>query len=605
MSIPTEHDILPEPNDAAAAGTSGLARAPLVDTTAATLAPLAVHQMGVELLATPLFNKDAAFSHDERWAFNLRGLLPAQVLTLDEQARQAYENFARVRTDLERYIFLAALQDRNETLYYRLLQDHLEEMSPVIYTPVVGQACVNYSHIYRRPRGLYLSYPLQQDLEAILRAAPVANPRILVVTDGERILGLGDQGVGGMPIPIGKLALYTLCGGINPADTLPIVLDVGTDNPTLLDDPLYVGWRSPRVRGEAYDAFIEAFIRAVQRVFPHALLQWEDFAKGNARRLLDRYRDELCSFNDDIQGTAAVTLAGLLAAAAQGQPLAEQRIVFFGAGSAATGIAELLVTELMGEGCTEAEARATIWLVDHRGLVASTRADLDPEKRRFARPPWHVARFSDSSDGYDAGGVRADGEALPALREVVAQVRPTALIGTAALAGAFSHAIISEMARHVARPIIFALSNPTEKSEATPDDLLAWTEGRAIVATGSPFPDVQVGSRRVRIGQCNNMFIFPGVGLGVLAARARRVTDGMFLAAARALSATESCHTDPGTLYPQLSEVRAVSRRVALAVAQAAQAEGVAPTQPLDSLERQLDELLWQPRYRPLVRAPC
>jgi malate dehydrogenase (oxaloacetate-decarboxylating) len=560
----------------------------LIEATDEALTPLAVHQTGVELLATPLFNKDTAFSQDERWIFDLLGLLPAQVLTLDEQARQAYENFLRLETDLERYIFLAALQDRNETLFYRLVHDHIEEMSPIIYTPVVGQACVQYSHIYRRPRGLYLAYPLQQDLEAILRAAPVANPQIIVVTDGERILGLGDQGVGGMGIPIGKLALYTLCGGINPADTLPIVLDVGTDNRALLADPLYVGWRNPRVRGAAYDEFIDAFVRAVQRVFPHVLLQWEDFAKGNARRLLDRYRNELCTFNDDIQGTAAVTLAGLLAAvAAQGQRLVEQRIVFFGAGSAATGVAEQLVTELMNEGSKEDQARETVWLIDHRGLVASEREDLDAEKRRFARPLW-----TDASGG-----------PLPDLLEVVRRVRPTALIGTAAQAGAFTREIVAEMARYVARPIIFALSNPTEKSEATPSDLLAWTDGRALVATGSPFPDVRVGDRMVRIGQCNNMFVFPGIGLGVLAARARHVTDGMFLAAARALSAAAPCRADPAApLYPQLADVRAVSRQVALAVAQAA---GVADAQALEALEQRVDELIWQPRYRPLVRAPC
>jgi malate dehydrogenase (oxaloacetate-decarboxylating) len=598
MRIFTEHDELPEPHDAAASrvtpssGMSGLARATPVEVTEAALAPLAVHQTGQMLMATPLLNKDTAFTQNERWAFDLLGLLPAQVLTLDEQARQAYENFARVRTDLERYIFLAALQDRNETLFYRLLHDHIEEMSSIIYTPVVGQACVHYSHIYRRPRGLYLSYPLQQDLEVILRAAPLASPHVIVVTDGERILGLGDQGVGGMPIPIGKLALYTLCGGINPADTLPIVLDVGTDNPTLLNDPLYVGWRSPRVRGAAYDEFTEAFVRAVQRVFPHALLQWEDFAKDNARRLLDRYRDELCTFNDDIQGTAAVTLAGLLAAtAALGQPLAEQRLIFFGAGSAATGVAELLITEMMEQGCGEAQARETLWLVDHRGLVAHERDDLDPEKRRFARPSWRA-------EGSDGG--------LPSLLEVVARVRPTALIGTAAQAGAFSREIITEMARHVPRPIIFALSNPTEKSEATPADMLAWTDGRALVATGSPFPDVPVGGRTVRIGQCNNMFVFPGLGLGVLAARARRVTDSMFLAAAHALSAAAPSRSDPAApLYPQLSNVRAVSRGVALAVAREAQAEGVAPLQSPEALEQHLDELIWQPRYRPLVRAPC
>jgi malate dehydrogenase (oxaloacetate-decarboxylating) len=413
--------------------------------------------------------------------------------------------------------------------------------------------------------------------------------RVIVVTDGERILGLGDLGIGGMGIPVGKLALYTLCAGIHPATTLPIVLGVGTNNQELLEDPLYLGWRHQRVRGAEYDGFIEAFVRAVQASFPNAILQWEDFAKQNAARLLERYRDQLCSFNDDIQGTGAVTLAGLLAAAdLTGVAIAEQRVVILGAGSAATGIAEQIVAAMAQGGLSLAEARGAIWLVDSRGLVHAGRADLEPAKQLYAQPAERVAAWG-----------CPDPARIPLL-EVVRQVHPTALLGAAAQPGAFDRATVSAMAEHVARPLIFPLSNPTSKCEARPADLLAWTDGRAVVATGSPFAPVAFNGRSVRIGQCNNAFIFPGVGLGIIAGGARRVTAGMFIAAARALSLCAPMRGDPlAPLYPALEDVRGVSRQVALAVAGAAAAEGVAPALPPDELERRVDALSWQPLYRP------
>jgi malate dehydrogenase (oxaloacetate-decarboxylating) len=542
---------------------------------------------GERLLEYPLLNKGSAFSEAERRELGLLGLLPPHVATMEQQLARTYENFRRKGSDLERYIFLASLQDRNETLFYRLLQEHIREMSPIIYTPEVGEACENYSHIYRRARGLYISYPQRDDIETTLRNANHRHIRVIVVTDGERILGLGDLGLGGMGIPVGKLALYTLCAGIHPATTLPVMLDTGTNNPALLDDPLYLGWRHERVRGAEYDAFIDAFVQGVRHTFPDAVLQWEDFAKDNARRLLDRYQQNVRSFNDDIQGTGAVTLAGLLAAMdVVGSTLAEQRIVVLGAGSAATGICEQVVAAMVEEGMSQPDARATIWLVDSHGLVHNGRSDLDPSKRMYAQP----------YDRISGWGIATPGQFT--LEDVVRAVHPTVLIGTAALPGAFSETIVREMARHTQRPIIFPLSNPTAKSEATPADLIAWTEGQAIVATGSPFADVTYGGRAFEVGQCNNMFIFPGVGLGVIASGARLVTNRMFVAAARALSACSPARRSLSqALYPPLEEVRAVSQRVAMAVAAAAVDDGLAePLAPPD-LDARIRETMWEPRY--------
>jgi malate dehydrogenase (oxaloacetate-decarboxylating) len=461
-------------------------------------------------------------------------------------------------------------------------------MLPIIYTPTVGLACQQYSHIYRRPRGIYLAYPHREHLDEILASVPAENVRVIVVTDGERILGLGDLGVGGMGVPVAKLALYTLCAGIDPAATLPIVLDVGTNNQELLEDPLYLGWRRPRVRGDDYDRFIDLFVNEVAARFPDAILQWEDFAKQNAGRLLERYRDQHCSFNDDIQGTGAVALAGLLTAADLCSiPLTEQRIVIVGAGSAATGVAAQIVAAWVQSGRSSAEAGAAIWLVDSRGLVHAGRTDLEPAKRRYAQPVERISAW----DCADAVHI--------SLLEVVRRVRPTALIGTSAQPGSFNETLVRTMTAHTARPVIFPLSNPTSKSEARPADLLAWSDGRALVATGSPFAPVTVAGRTVRIGQCNNAFIFPGMGLGVIAGGARRVTDGMFVAAARTLSAFSPARRDPlAALYPALEDVRSVSRAVAIAVARTAMDEDVAPTLPDEELQRQIDAAMWQPVYR-------
>ena len=547
---------------------------------------------GYLALECPILNKGSAFPEEERKDLHLLGLLPPNVATMDEQLRRTYENYQQKPTAQERYIFLTGLQDRNETLYYRLLQEHITEMLPIVYTPIVGIASQHYSHIYRRPRGLYISYPYRDSIDSMLRSAPYADVRVIVVTDGERILGLGDLGIGGMGIPVGKLTLYSLCAGIFPATTLPIILDVGTDNQQLLDDPLYLGWRHERVRGQEYDDFVEAFVQGVMRVFPTALLQWEDFAKQNARRLLDRYRDRLCSFNDDIQGTGAVTLAALLAATSvTGRQLSDQQIVILGAGSAATGICEQIVTAMVSEGRTKEQAKAAIWLVDSHGPVHDGRLDLDPGKREFAQPQ---ARAIALHLGRPRGIT---------LLDVVKQIHPTILIGTAAQPGAFSEPIVREMASHTDRPIIFPLSNPTSKCEATPADLLEWTDGRALVATGSPFPEAHWGGRTIHISQCNNVFVFPGVGLAVIASGARRVTDAMFVAAARALSGLSPARLDPhAPLLPSLEDVRQVSRSVALAVGAQAQQDGVADPSSPEELAQRVDAMMWTPRYARLRR---
>ncbi|MCX5885566.1 MAG: NAD-dependent malic enzyme [Proteobacteria bacterium] len=548
---------------------------------------LEVPLRGQLLLDFPLFNKGSCFSKEERRELGLLGLLPTHVSTIEEQLTRAYENYRQKETEVERYIFLTSLQDRNETLFYRLLQDHITEMMPIIYTPTVGVACQHYSHMFRRPRGLFISYPKRQEMETILKNTPYPNIEVIVVTDGERILGLGDQGVGGMGIPVGKLSLYTLCAGIHPATTLPILLDVGTGNRELLKDPLYLGWQHERVRGREYDDFIEAFVQGVMHTYPHVLLQWEDFSKDNAGCLLERYRNRMCTFNDDIQGTGAVTLAGLLTAMEiTRSKLREQRIAILGAGSAALGISDQIAAAMMGEGLSENEARSAIWLVDSQGLVHSGRKNLEPQKQRYAHPLNHSA------------GWRLVHPERITLVDVVFNVRPTILLGTGAQPGAFTEQIVREMARHVEQPIIFPLSNPTSKSEAKPADLIVWTEGRALVATGSPFPDVTYQGRVIRIGQCNNAFIFPGVGLGVIAARARHVTDEMFVVAARALHEFSPAHRDPhAPLYPALEDIRTISRQVALAVAAEAQRAGLAEKTSREELERRVDEKMWAPQY--------
>ena len=543
---------------------------------------------GQLLLDNPLLNKGSAFSENERRELGLLGLLPPHSSSIEEQLARTYENYRQKQTDIERYVFLTALQDRNEILFYRLLHDHITEMMPIIYTPTVGEGCRRYSHVFRRPRGLYISYPHRDEIPALLENAPSERVQVIVVTDGERILGLGDLGIGGMGIPIGKLSLYTLCAGIHPAATLPIMLDAGTDNRELLDDPLYLGWRHERIRGQEYDDFIEAFVDAVKQKFPDVLLQWEDFSKQNAARLLERYRDRLCTFNDDIQGTGAVTVAGILAAMKVLQAdLAAQRIVILGAGSSAIGISQQIASAMLRAGCSIDEAKHELWLVDSKGLVHTGRLDLEASKRQFAQP---IERLTD----FDRFG----------FSDVIQNVQPTILIGTSGQAGAFSEQIVREMAAHVERPIIFPLSNPTSKSEAAPADLLEWTNGRALIATGSPFPPITRAGRSIRIGQCNNAFIFPGVGLGVITSGARRVTDAMFSAAASVLSEFSPALRNPmDTLYPSLESVREISYQVALAVGAEAIRAGLSQLSSVNSLEVALANKMWLPRYVPLTRS--
>ncbi len=542
---------------------------------------------GVDLLNHPALNKGTAFKEDERVELGLHGLLPPQVESLDEQVVRAYEAYRRKDDDLERHIYLRALQDTNEVLFYRLLLDHIEEMTPMVYTPVVAQACEQFSHIYRRPRGLFLSYPLRDSIPTLLRNRPNPEVDVIVVTDGERILGIGDQGAGGLGIPIGKLSLYTLIGGIRPERTLPIVLDVGTNNAERLNEPEYLGWRHERVTGQAYFDFVDQFVRAVKQELPNVCLQWEDFATPHARPLLERYRDELLTFNDDIQGTAAVALGAILGAVGViGKRLSDQQIVFLGAGSAAVGVADYLRAALVQDGLSKAEARGRFWLVDKDGLLQTGRTDLTSEQRVYAQPAERVADWPRTSHG------------TIGLPDVIGRTEATILIGLSTVGGAFTEPIVREMARKVDRPVIFPLSNPTARSEASPEDLIHWTAGRALVATGSPYPPVQYEGRPIPIAQCNNVFIFPAVGLGVVTARARRVTDGMMLAAARALGEHSPARTDPsGSLLPALRNVRGVARAIATAVGLEAQRAGVAPETSPEELRDRVAAAQWTPEY--------
>jgi malate dehydrogenase (oxaloacetate-decarboxylating) len=552
----------------------------------AEVVPLRIPR-GMDLLDTPLLNKGTAFTEEERTQFGLHGLLPPCVETLEEQVMRAYEAYERKEDDLERHIYLRALQDNNEVLFYRLLLDHIEEMTPIVYTPTVALACQQFSHIYRRPRGMFISYPQRDCIVSLLRNRPNPNVDVIVVTDGERILGIGDQGVGGLGIPIGKLSLYTLIGGIRPERTLPIVLDVGTNNAERLNDPEYLGWRHQRITGDDYFAFIEQFVEAVKEELPDTCLQWEDFASPHARPILERYRDQLLTFNDDIQGTAAVALGAILAAInVTGKHLKDQQIVMFGAGSAATGVADGLCAAMREEGLTEQQARSRFWLLNSKGLLHSGRKDLTPEQMIYAQPEDRIANWPRTLNG----GV--------GLADVIGKIEATILIGLSTVSGAFSEAIVREMARKVERPIIFPLSNPTSKSEATAEDLIRWTDGRALVATGSPFAPVNYGGRKIRVAQCNNVYIFPAVGLGTVASRATRVTDAMMLAAARTLAANSPALKDASaSLLPPLTDLRRVAAKIAVAVGIAAQKEGVAAQLPEDELRERVMAAQWAPAY--------
>ena len=541
---------------------------------------------GTDLLNRPRLNKGTAFTEDERTTLALHGLLPPQVESLAEQVVRAYEAYQRKKDDLERHIYLRALQDTNEVLFYQLLLEHIEEMTPMVYTPVVGLACQQFSHIYRRPRGLFIPYPLRDSIRTRLRNRPNPEIDVLVVTDGERILGIGDQGAGGLGIPIGKLSLYTLIGGILPERTLPIVLDVGTNNVERLKDPEYLGWRHERVTGDAYYDFVDQFVQAVKDELPGTCLQWEDFATPHARPLLERYRDQLLTFNDDIQSTAAVALGAILGAVkVAGTPLKEQRVVMLGAGSAGVGVADLLRAAMQEAGLSDEDARRRFRFVDKDGLLHSGRTDLTAEQRVYAQPHERVSAWASGGNGI-------------ALADVIRKAEPTILIGLSTAYGAFTEAIVREMARKVERPIIFPLSNPTSKSEATAEDLIRWTDGRALVATGSPFAPVSHGGREIRVAQCNNIYIFPAIGLGLVASRARRVTDAMILAAGNALGEESPALTDPSaSLLPALPQLRQVAARIAAAVARQAQRDGVAPKTSDAELGKRIAATQWTPAY--------
>lgn len=546
---------------------------------------------GSALLGARLLTKGLAFSHAERDAFHLRGLLPDRVLGIEDQVALELEKLRRKPDDLERYIGLAALQDRNATLYYRLLTEHLDEFLPVVYTPTVGRAVQEFSHILRRTRGLWITPDDVDRVPGVLRNSPYEDVRLIVVTDNERILGLGDQGAGGMAISIGKLALYTAACGIHPALTLPVSLDVGTDNHALLDDPLYVGHRTPRLRGAAYDRLVEAFVAGVDEVWPGCLIQWEDFKQGNALRILDRYRERAPSFNDDIQGTSAVVVAATLAASrALGHAIADWRFVLAGAGAAGVGIARLLGRMLREAGLDEAAIARAIVLVDSHGLVHAGRTDLDEMKRAHALPV-EIAL---------ADGLTLDAVTPPGLEETVRRVRPQALIGTTGVAGAFTRQVIGALAAGVIRPVVLPLSNPTAHAEATPEQVLAWSDGRALVATGSPFPPVMVAGEARPVGQANNVFVFPGLGLGTIASEARIVTDGMVLAAARTLaSEVTDDRLAAGALFPEVASLRGVSRAIAIAVALEAVAAGVAGIPDDADVPAIVDAAMWLPAYVP------
>ncbi|MBL8762593.1 MAG: NAD-dependent malic enzyme [Phycisphaerae bacterium] len=545
------------------------------------------YRHGHALLDNPFRTKGTAFTEEERAELGLTGLLPPHVETLEEQTARAYEAFQTRATPLDKHIYLRALQDTNEVLFYRLLVDHVEEMMPIVYTPHVAAACEQFSHIYRRPRGLFISYPLRDRIPEMLANRYGKDIDVIVVTDGGRILGIGDQGVGGLGIPIGKLSLYTLIGGIRPERTLPIVLDVGTSNPERLRDPLYLGWRHERLGGKEYFDFVDQFIQAVKKQLPNTCVQWEDFPNSIAYTLLSKYRDQVLSFNDDIQGTAAVTLGAILGAiAVTGRPLRDQHVVILGAGSAGIGVADYLCRAMVEDGLPEREARARFYIVNRGGLLHTGRTDLSTEQRAFAQPAERLASLPRSAAG------------IVGLEEVIKAVPATVLIGLSTLAGAFTEPLIREMARKTPRPIIFPLSNPTSKSEATPADLMKWTDGRALIATGSPFPPVSVGAQTVPIAQCNNVYIFPAVGLALAACKAARVSDAMLLAAARALGEKSPALRDRNaSLLPSLRDLRAVARHIALAVAMQAQSEGLAAPMSREELTRKIAATQWVPAY--------
>jgi len=552
---------------------------------------LQVSLSGFDLINSPRLNKGTAFSDHERDLFDLHGLLPPHVGTLDEQIERRTEALADEPTPFTKYSLLRDLQDTNETLFYALLVRNIEEMLPLVYTPTVGEGCQRFSQIWRKPRGLFLSYPNKDRIDQILNHSRYDCVKCIVVSDGERILGLGDQGAGGMGIPIGKMALYTALGGIYPENCLPVLLDVGTDNEERLKDPIYIGWRHHRVRGEEYDAFVDAFVNSVKKRWPHVLLQWEDFAGSNAARFLARYRDQLCTFNDDIQGTAAVATATLISAInVTGIPLEKQKIVMVGFGTAGIGITNLLVQFMQDSGLTEQEARDRFFAIDRYGLVTENGKGVRPEQLPYARKEQEVQ-----------GWKQPNGEIT--LLDVIRNAKPSVLIGVSGQAGAFTEQAVREMAKYSARPVIFPLSNPTSRSEATAQDLMDWTEGRALIGTGSPFEPVNVGGKKVPITQTNNSYIFPGLALGIVASKARRVTDTMVKAAAEELVRQLPTQKDKqASLLPPLSQARQLGRLIGLAVGRQAIRDGQALVANEDALNRELQANIWEPVYVPYER---
>ena len=549
--------------------------------------PIYIPFAGPVLLESPLLNKGSAFTQEERLFFNLDGLLPSSIETIEEQVTRAYKQFSKLKSDINRHIYLRNIQDTNETLFYSLVKNNIDEMLPLIYTPTVGLACEQFSHNYRRARGLYISYPNRNKIEDILNNATHHNVKVIVVTDGQRILGLGDQGIGGMGIPIGKLSLYTACGGISPAYTLPIMLDVGTDNQEHLDDPLYLGWHHPRVTGKEYDEFIELFMKAVVTRWPDAIIQFEDFAKQNAMPLLERYQQEYRCFNDDIQGTASVAVGSLLAACkAAGTKISEQTIAFLGAGSAGCGIAEAIIAHMVNEGLSEKDARSRLFLLNSRGLITDSTEGLYDFQERLVQSDESVQQWELEGEGIS-------------LYDVVHNSKPTVLIGVSGVAGLFSEKIIREMYKHCAKPIVLPLSNPTSKIEATPEDILKWTNGDALVATGSPFQPVKLNGKEHIISQCNNVYIFPGVGAGVLACGATNISDEMMMAASCALADhSPLANNGKGPLLPEFKDIQEISQQIAFAVAKQAIAQKLAYQISDEQLKEKIKSNFWQPSYR-------
>jgi len=549
--------------------------------------PLYIPYAGPSLLETPLLNKGSAFSKEERGSFNLTGLLPPRFETIDEQAERAYRQYSCFQTNINKHIYLRAIHDNNETLFFKLVQNHLAEMMPIIYTPTVGDACEQFSDIYRSSRGLFISYEDRFNIDDMLRNATKNKVKVIVVTDGERILGLGDQGIGGMGIPIGKLSLYTACGGISPAHTLPVMLDVGTNNQKLLDDPMYMGARHKRIDQDSYDEFVELFVSAVKRRWPHVLLQFEDFAQPNAMPLLQRYKDRICCFNDDIQGTASVTVGTLLAACrSKGAKLSEQNVAFVGAGSAGCGIAEQIVSQMMSEGLSAEKARAQVFMVDRFGLLTQGMEGLRDFQQKLVQSSESLASWDISGD-------------FASLVEVMHGAKPDILIGVSGQAGLFTEQVITAMKSHCDMPIIFPLSNPSRQVEATPSQVINWTKGQVIIATGSPFEPIEYEGKTYPIAQCNNSYIFPGIGLGVVAANISRITDDMLQVASETLAAASPlANNESNELLPPLTAIAQLSKDIAFAIAQVAFKQNLALPMSDEELLAKIERNFWKPIYR-------